>query len=88
MLQLFCQPPTSSVCSICLCTHLSASNAPSVSNRNPHPVNSFRTWTCYLIVLYLQSVTDNLMETDQVGDSGRRGNPKERMPGKGLEPTE
>jgi hypothetical protein len=31
-----------------------------------------------------QSVTDNLIETDQEGDGGgRRGNPKERMPEKG-----
>jgi hypothetical protein len=36
-----------------------------------------------------QSVTDNLMEIDQVGDGGgRRGNPKERVPEKGPEPTE
>jgi hypothetical protein len=32
---------------------------------------------------------DILMETDQEGDGGgRRGNPKERMPEKGTEPTE
>jgi hypothetical protein len=37
----------------------------------------------------LQSVTDSLMETDQVGDGGgRRGNPKERMPENGPKPTE
>jgi hypothetical protein len=36
-----------------------------------------------------QSVTDNLMETDQEGDGGgRRGNLKGRMPEKGAEPTE
>jgi hypothetical protein len=33
--------------------------------------------------------TDNLMETDRVGDGGgRRGNLKERMPEKGTELTE
>jgi hypothetical protein len=33
------------------------------------------------MVLLPQSVMDNLMETDQESDgSGRRGNPKERMP--------
>jgi hypothetical protein len=32
---------------------------------------------------------DSLMETDQEGDGGgRRGNPKERMPEKGMKPTE
>jgi hypothetical protein len=37
----------------------------------------------------LQSVTDNLIETDQAGDGGgRRGNPKERMPEKGMELAE
>jgi hypothetical protein len=52
-------------------------------------VNSFRTWTYYLMVPLLQSVTDNLMETDQERDSGgRRGNPKERIPEKGPEPIE
>jgi hypothetical protein len=61
----------------------------SASNRNLHPVNSFRTWTYYLIALLLQLFTDNLMETDQEGDGGgRRGNPKERMPEKGPELTE
>jgi hypothetical protein len=39
------------------------------------------------MVLHPQSVTDNLMETDQVGD-GRRDNLKERMPEKGPELTE
>jgi hypothetical protein len=44
-------------------------------------VNSFRTWTYYPILPHPQSVTDNLMETDQEGDGGgRRGNPKEGMP--------
>jgi hypothetical protein len=61
----------------------------SASDRNLHPVNSFRTWTYYPTVLLPQSVTDNLMETDQEGDGGgRRGNQKERMPEKGPEPTE
>jgi hypothetical protein len=41
------------------------------------------------MVPFLQSVTDNLIETDQEGDGGgRRGNPKERVPEKGPEPTE
>jgi hypothetical protein len=54
-----------------------------------HVVNSFRTWIYYPAVPLLQSVTDCLMETDQEGDgSGRRGNPKERMPEKGMKPTE
>jgi hypothetical protein len=36
-----------------------------------------------------QSVTDNPMETDKEGYAGgKRGNPKERMPEKGPEPTE
>jgi hypothetical protein len=49
----------------------------------------FRTWIYYPTVPLPQSVTDNLMETDQEGDGGgRRGNPKERMPEKGTEPTE
>jgi hypothetical protein len=42
-----------------------------------------------LTVPLLQSVTDNLMETDQEGNTGRRrGNPKERMPEKETELTE
>jgi hypothetical protein len=52
-------------------------------------VNSFRTWIYYPTELLPQSVTDCLMETDQEGDGGgRRGNPKERMPERGTEPTE
>jgi hypothetical protein len=62
----------------------------SASNRKLHAVNSFRTWIYYLIVPFPQSVTDSLMETDDRGenDGGRRGNPKERMPERGTEPTE
>jgi hypothetical protein len=63
--------------------HPSAStSAASASDRKLHVVNSFRTWIYYLIVLFPQSVTDSLMETDDQGenDGGRRGNPKERMP--------
>jgi hypothetical protein len=61
----------------------------STSDRNLHLVNSFRTWIYYLTVLLQQSVTDNLMDTDQEGDGGgRRGNQKERIPEKGTEPTE
>jgi hypothetical protein len=46
-------------------------------------------WIYYPTVPLPQSVTDNLMETDQEGDGGvRRGNLKERMPEKGTEPTE
>jgi hypothetical protein len=54
-----------------------------------HLVNSFRTWIYYPTVPFPQSVTDTLMETDREGDGGgRRGNPKERMPEKGMKPTE
>jgi hypothetical protein len=57
--------------------------------RKLHAVNSFRTWIYYPTELFLQSVTDSLMETDQEGDGGgRRGNLKERMPERGTEPTE
>jgi hypothetical protein len=46
----------------------------------------FRTWIYYLTVLLPQSVTDNLMGTDQEGDDGgRRDNTKERMPEKEME---
>jgi hypothetical protein len=56
-----------------------STSAASASDRNLHQVNSFRTWIYYLTVLFPQSVTDSLMETDQEGDGGgRRGNPKER----------
>jgi hypothetical protein len=49
----------------------------------------FRTWIYYPTVLFLQSFTDNLMETDQEEDGGgRRGNLKERRPEKETEPTE
>jgi hypothetical protein len=42
-------------------------------------VNSFRIWIYYLMVPLPQSVTDNVMETDQAGDGGgRKGNIKER----------
>jgi hypothetical protein len=68
-------------------TSASAASA-SAFNRNLHLVNSFRTWIYYLTEPLLQSVTDSLMETDQEGDGGgRRGNPKERMPEKGMELT-
>jgi hypothetical protein len=61
----------------------------SASDRKPHRVNLFRTWIYYLTVPFPQSVTDSLMEPDQEGDGGgRRGNPKERMPERGTEPTE
>jgi hypothetical protein len=40
------------------------------------------------MVPHPQSVTDNLMEIDQVGDGGRRDNLKERMPEQGLKLTE
>jgi hypothetical protein len=61
----------------------------SASDRNLYLVNSFRTWTDYLMVPLPHSVTDSLMETDKEGDGGgRRGNPKERIPEKGPEPTE
>jgi hypothetical protein len=41
------------------------------------------------MVPLLQSVTDNLIGTDQEGDGGgRRGNLKERLPEKGPKPTE
>jgi hypothetical protein len=67
-----------------------SASAASVSDRKLHAVNSFRTWIYYLIVLFPQSVTDSLMGTDNRGenDGGRRGNPKERMPERGTEPTE
>jgi hypothetical protein len=66
-----------------------ASASTSTSDRNLHLVNLFRIWIYYPTVPLPQSVTDSLMETDQEGDgSGRRGNPKERMPEKGTEPTE
>jgi hypothetical protein len=72
----------------CPLTHAYICLQCSASNRNLHPVNLFRTWTYYLTVLLLQSVTDNLMETDQEGDGGgKRGNLKERMPEKGPELT-
>jgi hypothetical protein len=49
----------------------------------------FKTWIYYPTVPLPQSVTDNLMETDQEGHSGgRKGNPKERMPEKGTELAE
>jgi hypothetical protein len=44
-------------------TSASATSA-SASDRNLHLVNSFRTWIYYPIVLFPQSVTDSLMETD------------------------
>jgi hypothetical protein len=57
--------------------------------RKLHVVNSFRTWIYYLTEPFPQSVTDTLMETDQGGGGGgRRGNPKERLPEKGMKPTE
>jgi hypothetical protein len=60
-------------------------NIASTSDRLLHPVDSFRTWTYYPTVLFLQSVTGNQMETDQGGDiGGKRGNPKESMPQSGL----
>jgi hypothetical protein len=41
------------------------------------------------MIPHLQSITDNMIETDQVGaGGGRRGNLKERMPEKGPESTE
>jgi hypothetical protein len=47
----------------------------------PHPVDPFKTWTYCPMVLFLQSVIDNQMETDWVGDtSGRRSNLKESIP--------
>jgi hypothetical protein len=47
-----------------------------------------QTWTYYPMVPLPQSVTDNLMETDQEGaGGGRRGHPKERMQ-KGTDLTE
>jgi hypothetical protein len=61
----------------------------STSNRNLYLVNLFRTWIYYLTVPLPQSVTDYLMVTDQEGDGGgKRGNLKERMPEKEMEPTE
>jgi hypothetical protein len=46
-------------------------------------------WIYYLTEPLPQSVMNILIETDQEGDGGgRRGNPKERMPEKGTEPTE
>jgi hypothetical protein len=37
-------------------------------------------WTYHPTVPFPQSVTDNQMEADQVGDDGKIGNPKENMP--------
>jgi hypothetical protein len=38
--------------------------AVSTSNRQPHPVNSFRMWSYYLLALFPHPVTDNQIEID------------------------
>jgi hypothetical protein len=51
----------------------------------PHLVDPFKIWTYHLMVLFLQSVTNDQMEPDQIGDTSiRRGNPKESIPKSGL----
>jgi hypothetical protein len=59
-----------------------SASAASASDRKLHAVNSFRTWNYYPIVLFPQSVTNSLMETDDQGenDGRRRGNLKENFP--------
>jgi hypothetical protein len=67
--------------SISLSASASAASA-FASDRKLHAVNSFRTWIYYPIVLFPQSVTDSLMETDDRGenDGRRKGNSKENSP--------
>jgi hypothetical protein len=60
---LLCPPPSASHASLCLQCIYPPPMHPSTSNRNLHPVNSFRTWAYYLRSTSMENVNWSVLCT-------------------------